>query len=72
MIVELLQGVATQERQSDTSECIVTIICNLLRACEVTQEISQEMGDDVIMCNPLINMVQALTNGHTTGEGSHP
>ena len=61
MIIELLQTLSMEDQDSQTPECLSTELCSFLHARDKVSEIIPAFSDDIVCCNPLDNMITALT-----------
>jgi len=61
MIIELLQTLSMEDQDSQTPECLSTVLCSFLHAHDKVSEIIVSFSDDIVCCNPLDNMITALT-----------
>lgn len=61
MIIELLQTLSMEDQDSQTPECLSTVLCSFLYARDKVSEIITSFSDDIVCCNPLDNMITALT-----------
>ena len=61
MIIELLQTLSMEDQDSQTPECLRTVLCWFLHAHDKVLEIITSFSDDIVCCNPLDNMITALT-----------
>jgi len=61
MIIKLLQTLSMKDQDSQTPKCLSTVLCSSLHARDKVSEIMTTFSDDIVRCNPLENMVTALT-----------
>ena len=61
MIIELLQTLSMEDQDSQTPECLSTVLCSFLHARDKVSEIITSFSGDIVCCNPLDNMITALT-----------
>ena len=61
MIIELLQKLSMEDQDSQTPECLSTVLYSFLHAGDKVSEIITSFSDDIVYCNPLDNMITALT-----------
>ena len=61
MIIELLQPLSMEDQDSQTPECLGTVLCSFLNARDKVSEIITSFSDDIVCSNPLDNMITALT-----------
>ena len=61
MIIELLQTLSMEDQDSQTPECLRTVLFSFLHARDKVSEIMTSFSDDIVCSNPLDNMITALT-----------
>jgi len=61
MIIELLQTLSMEDQESQTPECLSTVLCSFLHTRDKVSEIITSFSDGIVCCNPLDNMITALT-----------
>ena len=57
MIIELLQTLSMEDQDSQTPECLSTVLCSFLHARDKVSEIITSFSDDIVCCSPLDNMI---------------